>query len=411
MTSLVATFTSLAILVGISGVMPFLASSYALQNSTDTNSEYTTSYQIPRWVKIIAGWSATGQISHSEFSQAIQYMINKGIIIVQSNDPTVTNSTIVENIFNHLETQNATKLSSTPTTNSEKVTVSPPTSTSSMYDQEILGDRPVLFLTMNAPNSGTQIDLSGNGHTGTYEGGTPEIATMPNGDNAPDFHGATQYLTVPSSPALSIPTTGTLTWEGWIRPDVLNFVNSGNGYVDWMGKCQSYSPTCEWEARLYDTNNTQDRYNRFSGYVFNPTAGLGSGADWQPSTIGMIKTGQWYYVTVEYSLLSQPADCPASTSYPGSINIWVDGVEWEQTKHGTTGCFSQYSVKPVAGNSPLNIGTMAFDNWFQGGIGKVAIYNYLLTPTQITNHYFAMTGHGPSGSCSAKCTLSGSKSK
>ena len=57
------------------------------------------------------------------------------------------------------------------------------------------------------------------------------------------------------------------------------------------------------------------------------------------------------------------------------------------------GSGSGIQVTPVANNSPLNIGTMATDTWFEGGIGKVSIYNYLLTQGQITNHYQTMTGN------------------
>jgi hypothetical protein len=60
----------------------------------------------------------------------------------------------------------------------------------------------------------------------------------------------------------------------------------------------------------------------------------------------------------------------------------VNGVKWNQFFHGQTGCMSQFQVNPQANNSPLNIGTMAKDSWFQGAIGKVAIYNYLLTKTR-----------------------------
>ena len=72
--------------------------------------------------------------------------------------------------------------------------------------------------------------------------------------------------------AFSIPTTHNLTWEAWIRPDVLQFPNDSNGYVDWMGKCQDYSPTCEWEARMYTTTNGENRCNRISAYIFNSSA-------------------------------------------------------------------------------------------------------------------------------------------
>jgi len=57
-------------------------------------------------------------------------------------------------------------------------------------------------------------------------------------------------------------------------------------------------------------------------------------------------------------------------------------------------------VIPQANNSALNIGTVAKDFWFEGAIGKVVIYNYLLTQTQITNHYQTMTGKQPTGNCS-----------
>jgi hypothetical protein len=258
-------------------------------------------------------------------------------------------------------------------------------------------------------------DLSNNGHAGTYQGGTPASAALPNGDSAADFNGSTQYLTVPSSAVFSIPTTGNLTWEGWIHPDVLQFPNNSGGYVDWMGKCEQYSPTCEWEARMYNLTNGENRPSRLSAYVFNPGAGLGSAADWQPNA-SVIQANQWYHVVGEYTTQSQPSSCPADcagngcanpeTSYPGSINIWVNGVEWSQTNHSPTGCMCQYCINPVANASAVNVGTMAMDTWFHGAVGKVAIYGYLLSATQIAAHYKAMTGSAPpAGSCANACTL------
>lgn len=126
---------------------------------------------------------------------------------------------------------------------------------------------------------------------------------MPNGDTAADFNGTNQNLRVTSNPSFSITTTGDLTWEAWIRPDVLQFPrSSSDGFVAFMGKCATYGspPTCEWESRMYD---------------------------------------------------------------------------------------------------------MAYDTWFQGAIGKVAIYNYRLSQTQINNHYQTMTGAQPTGSCRGTCSF------
>jgi hypothetical protein len=272
------------------------------------------------------------------------------------------------------------------------------------YNQTILLDHPAAFWDIN-PRSGAEPDLSGNGNSGTYQGGSPSVAAMPNGDQAAVFNGSTQYLTIPSKPSLSIPTTGSLTWEMWIDPSVLQFPNSSSdGFVEVMGKCANFSPTCEWESRLYNTTNSQDRCNRLSAYVYNPTAGLGSGAFWQP-VCGLLQAGQWIHVVGEYSTLSQPSDCPEAPAYPGSIDIWVNGVKWNQSVHNPTGCMSQYGVAPQANNSPLNIGTMARDTWFEGAIGKVAIYNYELSQEQIASHYRAMTGRTPTGICTSVCSF------
>lgn len=271
------------------------------------------------------------------------------------------------------------------------------------YDQVVLGDSPIAYWAMSN-TSGTEADLSGHGHTGTYQGGTLAASTMPNGDAVSVFNGSTQYLTIPSAASMSIPTTSNLTWEGWIRPDTLEFPHSSaGGYVAWMGKCQDYSPTCEWEARMYK-NSVTDRCSRVSAYAFNPGAGQGSGAFWQATDCGLFQAGNWYHVVAEYTTLSQPAVCNAQ--YPGSINIWVNGIPWDQTFHGTTGCMSQYSVTPVPNNSPLNIGSMTgSDTWFQGAIGKVAIYDYLLSDATIKEHYQTMTGQTPMGNCDDTCSF------
>jgi Concanavalin A-like lectin/glucanases superfamily len=275
-----------------------------------------------------------------------------------------------------------------------------PTRPSKDYDAVVLADHPGLYLAMDEFSSGSEPDLSWHGISGTYRGGVPGSATLPNGNLAADFNGSSQFLTVPSSAGLSIPTTGELTWEAWIRPDTLQFPVSTGGYVDWMGKCANYSPTCEWEARIYNATNPQNRYDRMSAYVFNNTAGLGSGADWQPNQ-NELQAGQWLYVVGEYQTLTTGSGC----SGPGTINIWVNGVKWDAAAHHPTGCLSQYGVTPAAGSSPLNIGTMARDSWFKGAIGKVAIYTYLLSPAQIAAHFQAMTGAQPSGSCASTCTI------
>jgi hypothetical protein len=167
------------------------------------------------------------------------------------------------------------------------------------------------------------------------------------------------------------------------------------------------------------TSESPNRPNRLSGYVFNAGAGLGSAGDWQPAYTGpssnvyassIIQAKDWLYVVAEYQIVNNGTAQGCGTPV-GTANIWVNGVIWSQSNHSPTGCFSQYSVTPSAGGSPLDIGTMAMDGWFQGAIGKVAIYNTLLSQTQINAHYAAMTGTQPSGSCGNTCTAAFPQSK
>jgi len=186
-------------------------------------------------------------------------------------------------------------LFSSSTTTAPTTTIVP---TPGSYDEAVLLNLPDAYWAMNTPASGHEADLTGDGFLGSYVGGVPPLVTMPNGDKAVDLNGTSQYMTVPSSPIFSIPTTHEFTWEAWVRPDTLQHPKSSTGYADWMGKCANYSPTCEWEARFYNEVNPDGRCSRISAYVFNPGAGLGSAADWQPNC-GLIQPGKWLYIVGE----------------------------------------------------------------------------------------------------------------
>jgi hypothetical protein len=197
---------------------------------------------------------------------------------------------------------------------------------SDLYDTAVLSDRPVGFWAMNAP-SGTEPDLSGFGNVGTYmpAGTTLSQATMPNGDSANHFGGATQYLEVPSASTFSIPKTGVLTLEGWVNLATLQFPHEeGSGYVYWLGKGTTYgtSGNQEWMMRVYSLTNTENpvRPNRFSAYAFNPSGSLGSGAYWQPTTSpAEVAVDEWLYVVGEVDTTMTPSGCPSGS--PGTVSI------------------------------------------------------------------------------------------
>lgn len=264
------------------------------------------------------------------------------------------------------------------------------------YDRAVLADHPVAFWDMSSTTA-TEPDLSGGGHVGTYKGGQPPRATLPNGGAAADFDGTGQYLLVGTSADFSISTTRKLTWEAWIRPDTFSFPRTIDGdYVHWLGKCASYSPTCEWQARIYVGGRV------LTALAFNGTGGSGSGADWQP-TPSLLQAGQWLHVVGEYQTATTPAGC--SGAPPGSVDIWVNGVPWNGSSHRPRGCMSEANVVPTASTSPLVIGSVAFDSFFAGAIGKVAIYGTLLTQERIAAHFMAMTRTAPLGTCGSTCTI------
>ncbi len=277
----------------------------------------------------------------------------------------------------------------------------------STYDSTVLADRPVAFWDVN-PRTFTEPDLSGNGHDGHYINGLPNAVQLPNFELAADFDGLTQYLTIQSSPSFSVSTTHDLTFELWFRADIPDMPKQApDGHVQIMGKCDYDGPRCEWEARHYNATTTEGRRYRGGAYIFNIAGGEGSSADWQPVS-GELQPLTWHHMVGEFTTNTTPSDCANPTPYPGSIEIWIDGIKWNAAAHRDTGCMSQFKVTPQATGSPVNIGTMAYEYFFKGAVGKVAIYDYLLTPAQITQHFEAMTVRQPTGNCNqpkGECTL------
>jgi len=242
------------------------------------------------------------------------------------------------------------------------------------YDRLVLADFPVLYMPMSG--IGTQLDLAPANHVGTYHNGQT-FSTMPNGDTVTVFDGATQYLEIPDANDLSPATAGVLTFEAWIRPDVDNFPNfQSTGYVHWMGK--GVTNQHEWVARRYNlyTTDVPPRPHRTSGYAFNLAGGTGVGAFFQDS---YSPPGEWihYACTINTVNVSGP--------YPtGYTTIFKNGVQ------RNTQSLSSGGIVPQNGTAPMRVGTRDFASYFQGAIGKVAVYNYELTPAQLLAHYNQM---------------------
>ena len=190
---------------------------------------------------------------------------------------------------------------------------------------------------------------------------------MPNNDTVSLFNGFNQYFTIADNDYLEIVRTGILTIQAWFRPDILQFNRSeGSGYVWWMGKGDLNEQS--WAARMYNYNNTEGRPNRISGYAFNLTGGLGAGSYFQDN----VTIGTWIFYTLTINTVN------VNNTYPtGYIKIFKNGVERDLDS------LVGYSVIPRNSTASMRVGTRQMQSFFQGAIGKVAVFDYELNASQV----------------------------
>jgi hypothetical protein len=260
--------------------------------------------------------------------------------------------------------------------------VQPSDQVTDRYDRQVLSLDPSLYLTLGHQPSAIEPDLSGNGHDGVYEPGSdpPRFAALPNGDLATVFNGYDEYVQVSSSASLSITDAGCLTVEAWVMPTVLQFPhNQGGGYVYILGK--GITGEQEYALRMYSYSNseTPPRPNRISAYAFNLAGGKGSGAYFQDP----VRPGEW--IMVAFVIDSRP-----SARWPnGYIAIYKNGQ-----LRASPVSLAQFNVTPRASDAPFRIGTRDLESFFEGAIGKVAVYNSVLSAQDILATYNAMVSPG-----------------
>lgn len=235
-----------------------------------------------------------------------------------------------------------------------------------MYDALVLADRPVAYWPLSGVNGdvslagGYQLQRHGKVASTTWVDGTTPAALL---------DGTTAYLEAPSDLAFSASTTGALTVEAWLRPDVLTFPHvEGSGYVHWLSKTDP--DRAEWACRMYSQGNSENRGNRISGYAFNLAGGLGAGSYAQD----VITPGQW----IHYALVIQAR--PATGG--GYTRLYINGVQRDQDP------LSGYSIVPAPGTAPLRIGGTG-RSLLAGAIAKVAVYGRELPADRIAAHHAA----------------------
>jgi hypothetical protein len=184
------------------------------------------------------------------------------------------------------------------------------------------------------------------------------------------FNGTSTYIDVEDTDGFSLLKTG-LTVSAWIRPSTLTFPHSEpterkgvpvpirEQYVHWMGKGQH--GTHEWALRMYnqDTSGAKDaRNNWISFYVFNPDGGLGVGSHSKRP----VEVGEWIHVV--------------GTANRHKTHIYRDGKLEDQDVY-------EGQIKPMHGNTNLQIGTKDLHSHFEGEIREVRIWSRALSKEEV----------------------------
>jgi hypothetical protein len=242
--------------------------------------------------------------------------------------------------------------------------------TLSSYDRTVLAYSPVAYWPLDPS---IPYDYSGHNLNGAFNN-SPSATIMSNGDTVTVFNGVNQYFTIGDNDYLEIVRTGILTVEAWFRPDTLQFDHEeGSGYVWWMGKGDTNQQS--WAARMYSYNNTEGRFNRISGYAFNLNGGLGAGSYFQDN----VTIGEWILYTLTINTVN------VSSTYPtGYTKIFKNGIERDQDS------LFNYNITPQNGAAAMRIGTRQLQSFFKGAIGKVALFDYELSSSQVQIHFNCM---------------------
>lgn len=264
----------------------------------------------------------------------------------------------------------------------------------SAYDLNVLAGAPILYLPLSADGN----DQSGNGHNGTMYN-APTRSTFLDGSSCLVFNGTSQYIEIPNHDRLSVPATGILTLEMWIRPDQLDLPTieaNGAPYTYFAGKNDAGQGTAEYVCRIYSkmstwtdadwaaVNISPPRPNRISGYANNlgplipGTSNLGAGSYFQDAvTAPVLGVGQEW---IHYVLIINTVN--VSSAYTtGYTKIYKNGDLRMQRN------LTDYSIVPQHGDAPLRIATSTKHSYFPGAMAKFVMWGYEPSPSQIHERY------------------------
>ncbi len=217
------------------------------------------------------------------------------------------------------------------------------------YASVVAADRPVEWWRLGEASGTTAANQASGGTAGAYAGGVtlgqPSLLATDTTDKAAAFNGSSGRVSVANSSALSL--TNALSLEVWIKPASLP---ASGVFRSILTKAESYSLQFNG-PRLEFTIMQSGTRRRLQA----------------PS--GAIVAGSAYHVVGTYDGTTQ--------------RLYVNGV--------------QVASAALTGNASVTTRWLFVGSWdgasefFAGTIDEPAIYNTVLTPTQVASHYRAST--------------------
>jgi hypothetical protein len=227
----------------------------------------------------------------------------------------------------------------------------PDTGNNATYPSQVLADSPLLYYRFEeADTNGPAVDSSPNGNNGTFAGTLGLGATSATGQlgNAADFlNGA------PDS-AIRVPALGThaqVTVETWVKMDSRTTFDTIYNVDGWSAGWLHYQFLNNGNLRL------------------SVNGGGPNDRDFQPA--GGFQTNTWYHVVATYD----------ATSNSNNAEMFVDGQ--------SIGTHTFANLQPIVFNQGHIGAWNSNSREFDGLLDEFAIYNSVLSPQRIQDHYDA----------------------
>lgn len=238
------------------------------------------------------------------------------------------------------------------TTGKISVTVNGQTATSA-NDFEVLKDIPRSGLVAFYPFNGNANDESGNNLNGTVNGASLTANRFGTTSRAYNFNGTSDFITMGNPPLLQI--NNTITVSGWIN-------------------CDTFSPT---SVKCFLAKADVVNVNR--GYLLSQQSNNGT-----PS----LAAGCYSSAGLEFSNF---VGSTISTNTWIFFTLIIDGKSWKfyqdgNLTHGATTLLSPVNILDDGSLGDLLIGRVQ-GIFFDGSIDDIAIYNRVLSDTEVTQLY------------------------